>query len=114
MNWSHHLCRHPRRGAEIDAERGRQDLKRERLPKSPDKTTNPAPSSVVAQELTKALYQVRSEIGRETNVSAAISAALQRATVSAREVARRATQRDALRREIDLLRVPASMGLAIG
>ena len=34
---------------EIDAERGRQDLKRERLLKSPDETTDRAPSSVVAQ-----------------------------------------------------------------
>jgi signal transduction histidine kinase len=99
---------------EIDAERKRRDLKPERSPKSVEEGTDRAPSTVVAHELTKALHEVRSEIGREANVSPAIRAALQRATASAQEVVRRATQSDALLKEIDLLRVLASMGLAIG
>jgi signal transduction histidine kinase len=99
---------------EIDAERDRREVKRDRSPKSVEEDTDRAPSTVVAQQLTKALREVRSEIGREAKVSPAISAALQRATASAQEVARRATKSDALLKEIDLLRVLASMGLAIG
>ena len=57
---------------------------------------------------------IRTELGREVGVSPTIDAALQRVTASAEEVARRATESDALLKEIDLLRVLASMGLAIG
>ena len=99
---------------EIDAERNRRDLKPDRFPKPVEESADQAPSTVVAQELTKALIDVQSEIAREANISPAISAALQRATASAQEVVRRATKSDALLKEIDLLRVLASMGLAIG
>jgi signal transduction histidine kinase len=99
---------------EIDAERDRREVKQDRSPKSAKEGTDRAPSTVVAQQLTKALHEVRSEIGREAKVSPAISAALQRATASAQEVVRRAPRSDALVKEIDLLRVLASMGLAIG
>jgi hypothetical protein len=99
---------------EIDAERDRQEVKQDRSSKLVEEGTDRAPSTVVAQQLTNALHEVRAGIGRGANVSPAISAALQRAAASAQEVVRRATKSDALLKEIDLLRVLASMGLAIG
>ena len=97
---------------EIDAERRRRDLKRPAAPLIQE--ADRAPGVVAAGELTEALRAVRTEIGREVAELPAVSAALQRATASAAEVARRATVSDALLKEVDLLRVLASMGLAIG
>lgn len=100
---------------EIDAERERLDLKRERPAKPPvDQPGERPPSIVIAQTLTEALQTVREEIESGTSISPVASAALQRATASAEEVSRRARESDALLKEIDLLRVLASMGLAIG
>ena len=101
---------------EIDAERNRRDLKRDR-PSTPSTSPTPrAATTSAAGALTEALNAVRTEIGREPQLSSnvTITAALQRATISAEEVFRRATATDALLKEIDLLRVLASMGLAIG
>ena len=100
---------------EIDAERNRRDLKRDR-PSTPSNQQTPrAATTSAAGALTEALNAVRTEIGREPQFSSnvTITAALQRATISAEEVFRRATATDALLKEIDLLRVLASMGLAI-
>ena len=101
---------------EIDAERTRRDLKRDRPSKPLNQQVDRAPSTSVAGALTEALDAVRTEIGREPQLSSnvKITAALQRATISAEEVLRRASATDALLKEIDLLRVLASMGLAIG
>jgi signal transduction histidine kinase len=98
---------------EIEAAR-RQALKRERPRRTVHQEPDRAPTAAVAREFTEAVRTIRTELGRGARVSPAMNAALQRVTASAEEVARRATESDALLKEIDLLRVLASMGLAIG
>lgn len=102
---------------EIDAERDRRELKRpkrktvQRLQEAmPERTS----SVEIARQLTAALNEAQVEIKRQPNLPMTISSALERAATTAQEVARRASESDALLKEIDLLRVLASMGLAIG
>lgn len=102
---------------EIDAERNRRDLKRDR--KKPrvilDETDANKPSnSTIARELTQAIQDVQSEIKGQPNVPLTLATALKRAETSAELVVKLASESDALLKEIDLLRVLASMGLAIG
>lgn len=102
---------------EIDAERSRRDLKRpgRRATERPQETlSDRTPSVEVAKQLTEAIREARVAAKRETSLPATISYALERAEISAKEVARRASESDALLKEVDLLRVLASMGLAIG
>ncbi len=103
---------------EIDAERDRRDLKRsprrkvgQGLDEAPQERT---PSTDAARELTEAIREAQTEIQQQPDLPLAVKTALERAATSAIEVARRASESDALLKEIDLLRVLASMGLAIG
>lgn len=102
---------------EIDAERDRRELKRpKRQSVKPMQEAIPERSSSVeiAKQLTDAISEVRVEIRRQPSFPTTVSSALERAATTAQEVARRASENDALLKEIDLLRVLASMGLAIG
>lgn len=107
---------------EIDAERSRLDLKGGRPPPPPppqstqtelDLEPERTPGHDAAKQLTEAVEAVTAEIGR-SNPSPEVTRALERVTSTVEEVVRRAEQSDRLLKEIDLLRVLASMGLAIG
>jgi signal transduction histidine kinase len=102
---------------EVDAERDRRELKRPKR-KAVERLQDAAPerstSVEIAKQLTQALSEAQVAAKRESNLPATISYALERAVSTAQEVARRASESDALLKEIDLLRVLASMGLAIG
>jgi signal transduction histidine kinase len=95
---------------DMDAARTKLGLKRDRPISVRDIDRTEADS--VARELNEAIRAAQMQIAREVTVSPAVSAALERVASSANKVARRAS--DALLKEIDLLRVLASMGLAIG
>jgi signal transduction histidine kinase/anti-sigma regulatory factor (Ser/Thr protein kinase) len=112
---------------EIDAERSRRDLKGGTPPRPPlplfdtteegtsEKSGNEGDGIGAARELTAAVQAVRMEIQRELpSTSSGIVKALERVANSAEVVARKAEESDRLLKEIDLLRVLASMGLAIG
>jgi hypothetical protein len=98
---------------EIDA--ARVKVQKGEGPKRPIFSETDRPQILtVAREFKAAVRTIRTELRRELPVSPAMDAALRTVTASAEEVARRATESDALLKEIDLLRVLASMGLAIG
>lgn len=103
---------------EIDAVRTQLDLKRTRPSRAPDPVKESdqerVPSSKIARELTTAVREVQTEIQSHPQLSQSVATALQRVVTSAEEVSKRASESDALLKEIDLLRVLASMGLAIG
>lgn len=106
---------------EVDAERGRQQLKRERRPAGSGSGFTPlSPTDVALRsdaEIGRLVISAAERAqGLVLNLGAedAVRTAVNDLARAAQEAAQRAQERAALLREIDLLRVLASMGLAVG